>query len=184
MTTKDVQVQVSSSIPTAMEMNTCLLFALIADSASRRIDMEAIDMDPRKIRPYPGNPRVNEKTIEPLMQSIRDYGFNQPIVVDEELVVLAGHARLTAALKLGLDHVPVVIASGLTEEQARAYRLADNKTNDLAVWDLDLLNSEVKDIGGALSGYGIEVESVQSYGSPEKTEHVANHVCPRCKHEF
>ena len=181
--TADCQDQVQSSTPMPMQTNTSLLFALIAVFASRRIDMEAIEMDPRKIKPYKGNPRVNEKTIEPLMKSIREYGFNQPIVVDEDMVVLAGHARLKAALKLGLEHVPVVIATGLTEEQARAYRLADNRTNDLAQWDEALLLTEMKDIG-VLDDFEVELEDVQSMGTHDRTEIIHQHVCPRCKHEF
>ena len=140
--------------------------------------MELIEMDPRELVPYPDNPRVNDRTVELLAKSIQDYGFRQPIVADEELVVLAGHARLKAALRLGLERVPVVIASGLTEEQARAYRLADNKTADLTEWDRSVLEAEGKLIGDALQDYGMEFAEQKQGGK------AAAHICPRCKHEF
>ena len=142
--------------------------------------MELIQADPKELTPYPGNPRINDRTVELLTDSIREYGFRQPIVVDEDMVVLAGHARLKAALKMGLETVPVVIAVGLTEEQKRAYRLADNKTADLTEWDRSALEAEGKLIGEALTGYGLEF--APESGSAKGTVHA--HICPRCKHEF
>ncbi len=95
------------------------------------------------VKPYEKNPRRNEKAVEKVAASIEEFGFQQPIVVDEDGVVIAGHTRLKAAKFLELKFVPVVVAVGLSEAQINAYRIADNKTNELAEWDLDLLPLEL-----------------------------------------
>jgi DNA modification methylase len=95
------------------------------------------------IKPYPNNPRINEHAVAAVAASIRAFGFRQPIVVDEDGVILAGHTRYKAALRLGLKQVPVHVARGLTPDQARAYRLADNKTAELAHWDEAMLAQEL-----------------------------------------
>src|SRR5262249_12487468 len=91
------------------------------------------------IHPYDKNPRVNDGAVDAVGASIREFGFRQPIVVDEESVIIVGHTRYKAALKLGLEMVPVHVASGLTPAQAKAYRLADNQTATLSQWDDDRL---------------------------------------------
>src|SRR5437868_10054581 len=95
------------------------------------------------IRPYEKNPRLNDQAVDAVAASIREFGFRQPIVVDEQGVIIVGHARYKAALKLGLDMVPVHVAVGLTPAQTKAYRLADNQTASLAQWDYDLLPLEL-----------------------------------------
>lgn len=102
--------------------------------------------DISKIRPYPNNPRVNNGAVESVAKSLREFGFRQPIVVDGDGVIICGHTRWKAAQKLGLEQVPVHVATDLTPEQIKAYRLADNKTNELADWDLQLLPLELKDL--------------------------------------
>ncbi|MDY3563392.1 DNA modification methylase [Gemmata sp. JC673] len=87
------------------------------------------------IQPYPNNPRANDAAVDAVAASIRAFGFRQPLVVDEGDVLIVGHTRYKAALKLGLIEVPVHVARGLTPDQARAYRLADNQTASLATWD-------------------------------------------------
>ena len=84
------------------------------------------------IKPYPGNPRQNDAAVDAVAESIREFGFRQPIVVDAEGVIICGHTRYKAALKLGLEKVPVHVATDLTPAQIKAYRIADNKTADLA----------------------------------------------------
>ena len=91
-----------------------------------------------EIKPYEKNPRDNDAAVDAVAQSIRQFGFRQPIVVDEHGVIVCGHTRWKAAQKLGLEKVPVHVARDLTPEQIRAYRIADNKTNELAEWNLDL----------------------------------------------
>ncbi len=95
------------------------------------------------IVPYERNPRRNEAAIEAVAASIREFGFRQPIVVDKQGVIVAGHTRFAAAKRLGLEAVPVVVADDLTPEQVRAYRIADNSTAEKAEWDLDLLALEL-----------------------------------------
>lgn len=95
------------------------------------------------IKPYANNPRDNDRAVDALAKSIKSFGWQQPIVVDKNMVVIVGHTRLKAAKKLGAEKVPVVIAENLTDEQAKAYRLADNKTGENAVWDNKKLLEEL-----------------------------------------
>lgn len=99
-----------------------------------------------EIRPYERNPRRNDQAVEFVANSIREFGWKQPIVVDKDGVIVAGHTRFKAAKKLGLRTVPVVVADDLTEEQIKAYRLADNKTGEAAEWDLPALAVELDGI--------------------------------------
>ncbi len=94
------------------------------------------------IRPYEKNPRKNRDAVKTVADSIREFGFRQPIVVDEAGVIIVGHTRYEAAKRLGLDTAPVHVAEGLTPEQARAYRLMDNRSHENASWDEDLLKFE------------------------------------------
>ena len=92
------------------------------------VEMRPID----SIKPYPNNPRLNDQAVEAVAQSIREYGFRQPIVVDEAGVIVVGHTRFKAAQKLGMTTVPVHVAVGLTPAQLKAYRIADNQTASLS----------------------------------------------------
>lgn len=106
-----------------------------------------IEMRPiGSIRPYENNPRLNDAGVDAVAASIREFGFRQPIVVDEQNVIIVGHTRYKAALNLGLTEVPVHVAVGLTAEQARAYRLADNQTAALSTWDADKLPFELMEL--------------------------------------
>src|ERR1700752_792927 len=96
-----------------------------------------------EINPYPGNPRINDQAVDAVAASIREFGFRQPIVVDEAGVIIAGHTRYKAALKLGLEKVPVHVATGLSAAQIKAYRIADNQTASLSQWNYDLLPLEL-----------------------------------------
>ncbi len=96
------------------------------------------------IKPYEKNPRKNDAAVDKVAASIKEFGFKQPIVVDKNGIIIVGHARYKAAKKLGMTEVPVLYAEELTEEQVKAYRLADNKTGEFAEWDLELLADELK----------------------------------------
>ena len=96
--------------------------------------------------PYARNPRNNAAAVDKVAASIKEYGWQQPIVVDSEMVIIVGHTRLLAAKKLGLEKVPVKIADTLTDEQIKAYRLADNRTGEIAVWDTELLKLELNEL--------------------------------------
>lgn len=109
--------------------------------------MENIVMLPiSELKPYDKNPRNNKEAIEKVAASIREFGFQQPIVVDNDYVIIVGHTRLQAAKRLRLKEVPVIVAHDLTDEQAKAYRLADNKTAEFSKWDDELLNLELSDL--------------------------------------
>jgi DNA modification methylase len=101
------------------------------------------------ITPYEKNPRQNDAAVEAVAASIREFGFRQPIVVDEAGVIICGHTRFKAAQHLGLAKVPVHVATDLTPEQIRAYRIADNKTGELATWDMELLPIEIAELQSA-----------------------------------
>ncbi|MBP7748435.1 MAG: ParB N-terminal domain-containing protein [Phycisphaerae bacterium] len=102
-----------------------------------------------EIKPYEKNPRDNDAAVDAVAESIRRFGFRQPIVVDADGVIVCGHTRWKAAQKLGLEQVPVHVARDLTPEQIRAYRIADNKTAELAEWNLELLPIELAELQGA-----------------------------------
>jgi DNA modification methylase len=102
-----------------------------------------------EIKPYEKNPRDNDAAVNAVAESIRRFGFRQPIVVDADGVIVCGHTRWKAAQKLGLEQVPVHVARDLTPEQIRAYRIADNKTAELAEWNLELLPIELAELQGA-----------------------------------
>ena len=118
------------------------------------IDMQVELTDIQRVIPYARNPRRNEQAIDKVAASIKEYGFRQPIVVDEDMVIIAGHTRLQAAQKLGLSKVPTHIATGLTPAQVKAYRLADNRTGQEAEWDDELLGIEL----GELSELGFDLD--------------------------
>jgi hypothetical protein len=95
------------------------------------------------VHPYPGNPRINDDAVQAVAESLKEFGWKQPIVVDADGTVIAGHTRLKAAKRLGMETVPVIVASDLTPEQVQAYRLADNKVGELATWDMGKLGEEL-----------------------------------------
>ncbi len=101
-----------------------------------------------RIRPYDKNPRQNDQAVEAVARFIREWGFRQPIVVDADGVIICGHTRWKAAQKLGLEKVPVHVATDLTPEQVKAYRIADNKTAELAEWNYELLPIELGELQG------------------------------------
>jgi DNA modification methylase len=103
-----------------------------------------VEMKPlASIKPYDNNPRHNDEAVDAVAASIREFGFRQPIVTDEQDVIIVGHTRFKAAEKLGMEFVPVHVAIGLSPEQARAYRIADNQTATIAIWDEDKLPLEL-----------------------------------------
>lgn len=108
------------------------------------------------IHAYENNPRKNDNAVDAVAASIKNFGFKQPIVIDRKNEIVAGHTRVKAAIKLGLTEVPCVIADDLTDEQVKAFRLADNKTAELAEWDLDKLEEELKFIDMDMTEFGFE----------------------------
>ena len=100
----------------------------------------------KDIRPYEKNPRYNDQAVKPVMNSIQEFGFRNPIIIDKDNVIVCGHTRYKAAEKLKMKTVPVIKADDLTEEQISAFRLADNKVASVASWDQGFLDEELKKI--------------------------------------
>lgn len=121
--------------------------------------MQVQSMKISEVKPYPNNPRNNDDGVEAVANSIKEFGWQQPIVVDKDNVIIVGHTRYKVAKKLGMDKVPVVVASNLSDEQVRAYRLADNKTGELTDWDMGLLDDELADIADIdMSDFGFDLD--------------------------
>lgn len=108
--------------------------------------MKIINISVEDLIPYENNPRHNESAVDAVAESIKQFGFLVPIVIDNNNVIAAGHTRLLAAKNLGMTEVPCVMADDLTDEQIRAFRLADNKTGELATWDFEKLDIELQEI--------------------------------------
>lgn len=106
------------------------------------------------IKPYENNPRRNDEAIDKVAESIKSFGFQQPLVIDKDNVIVVGHTRYEASKQLKLDEVPCVVADELTEEQAKAYRLADNKTGEFSAWDFSKLDLELADLSCDMSVFG------------------------------
>lgn len=129
------------------------------------------------ITPYENNPRKNEATALKLKRAIEAFGFKNPIILDENDVIVSGHARLKAAQMLGMEEVPCTYANGLTEDEIKGFRIADNKTAELAGWDYDKLvteMTELSDIGFDLDYSGFnEAEQIYYSGTdatPDKQD--------------
>ena len=111
------------------------------------------------IHPYARNPRKNDEAMKNVAASIRQFGFLVPLVIDRNYEIVAGHTRYKAAQSLGMKEVPCVIADELTEDQIKAFRLADNKVGEIAQWDMDLLPLELADIIMPMTDFGFQAIS-------------------------
>ena len=158
-----------------------------------KVEAKSID----EIKPYENNPRDNDDAVNAVANSIKEFGWQQPIVVDNEGIIIAGHTRYKAAKKLGLKHVPVVVADNLTPDQVKAYRLADNKTAELADWDMDLLNDElgqIRDIDMSDFGFDeLDDDQIDTEPKVDDNEELSlddfgddkfEVVCPKCGFRF
>lgn len=113
-------------------------------------------LKPSEIIPYENNPRNNDEAVEYVANSIKEFGFKVPIVIDANNVIVTGHTRHKASEMLGLEKVPCIRADDLTEEQIKAFRLADNKVSEIATWDVDMLRSELEEISMSMSEFGFD----------------------------
>lgn len=121
--------------------------------------MQIIEKELSWLKPYAKNPRDNASAVEPVANSIKEFGFKVPIVATSDGEIINGHTRFKASKLLGLEKVPVIIADDLTDEQIKAFRLADNKTGELANWDFSLLDEELSDIVDLdMSDFGFEID--------------------------
>ena len=109
--------------------------------------MNIVELKIGDLQPYENNPRKNDKAVDKVAESIKQFGFKVPIVIDSNNVIIAGHTRYKAAKKLKLKEVPCIVATDLTEEQIKAFRLADNKVSEFSEWDFDALEKELDALG-------------------------------------
>lgn len=110
--------------------------------------------------PYINNPRDNTQAIDKVASSIKNFGFKVPIIIDKDNEIVAGHTRLKAAEKLGIEEVPCIIANDLNEAQIKAFRIADNKTTEFAEWDMELLELELEGLEDMFTGFSEEEKEI------------------------
>ena len=148
----------------------------------RKQDATRIEILPiSEILPYAKNPRKNEKSVKFVKESIRQFGFKVPIIIDSKREIVCGHTRLLAAKSLGLSEVPCIIADDLTYEQIKAFRLADNKVGEFSDWDIELLNNELSEIAEIDMGdFGFDLSENEEETKVVKDE-VPDEVEPVCK---
>lgn len=128
------------------------------------VNIKYLDID--ELKPYENNPRFNDEAVEMVKNSIKEFGFKVPIIIDKDNVIIAGHTRLKAAKEVGLLKIPTIKADDLTEEQAKAFRIVDNKVSEIAEWNFDLLESELfelEEINFDMDRFGFEDIDVRSY---------------------
>lgn len=146
--------------------------------------MNIVEKRIEELTPFENNPRHNDGAVEVVANSIKEFGFKVPVIVDKDNVIVAGHTRIKAAELLGIEKVPVIVASDLTDEQVKAFRLADNKTAEIAKWDYEKLEIELQGIASIDMGdFGFELEldniNIDSYGDEEYE--ISIPVEPKCK---
>lgn len=154
-----------------------------------------------KIIPYKDNPRVNESAILKVKDSIAEFGFRQPIVVDKDMVIIVGHTRLAAAKMLGMKSAPVHIAKGLSKAQVKAYRIADNRLHEDSIWEDDLLKKELEQLknlefGLQITGFNNKelerlIEGLEEENKADSSKELDiskfdnfDHQCPKCGFEW
>lgn len=126
--------------------------------------MEIIYKNINELIPYKNNPRLNDEAVEYVKNSIKEFGFKVPIVIDKDNVIIAGHTRIKASKELGIKDIPCIIADDLTEEQVKAFRLADNKVSEKSMWDYTKLDKELNsilDIDMSIFDFNINTDDVE-----------------------
>lgn len=152
--------------------------------------MNIINVNINELTAYENNPRHNQGAVNQVAKSITEFGFKVPIIIDKDNVIITGHTRVLAAEKLGMKTVPTIVAEDLTDEQVKAFRIADNRTGENAHWDIEKLNEELEKVKDLFTGFDMaEVDMFLSveeadkmldeYKPPTKTIY----ICPECGHE-
>ena len=153
----------------------------------KKLEIKYIPID--DIKPYENNPRLNEDAIPYVMKSIREFGFKNPIILDKNNVIVAGHTRLESAKRLDMKEIPVIYADDLTEEQVKAFRLADNKVAEKSLWNYTKLDEELENIldidmsmfdfaNDDINWDDVEELTNETYDNPEHNML----ECPKCHH--
>lgn len=153
--------------------------------------IKIIEKNIDELVPYENNARINDGAVDAVANSISDFGFKVPVIVDKNNVLVAGHTRVKAAKKLGLTKVPCIVADDLDDEQIKAFRIADNSSAQVADWDMEKLMAELQDIDFDMAKYGLEeqlaeIENVILDNEEETVfdEGIQKHLCkcPVCGH--
>ena len=158
--------------------------------------MKVVTKKISELKPYPNNPRKNDNAVQYVMNSIKEFGFNVPLVIDNDNVIIAGHTRYEACKRLGIKDAQCIIADDLTEDQIKAFRIADNATHEMSRWEYGLLSVELGDIGLDMTQFGFG--SLEVLDQPEEqdiddcvdisTESFADskfkYICPCCGFRF
>lgn len=157
--------------------------------------MEIVNVSIDDLIPYENNPRNNERAIEKVANSISEFGFKVPIIIDKDNVIVCGHTRYLAAKQLEMAQIPCIMANDLTEEQIKAFRLVDNKTSEFASWDYDMLSIELDEIGIDITDFGFAeaedinideffIESNVTENAIVKEKVKSTITCPHCGKEI
>lgn len=153
--------------------------------------MKIIEKRIEELREYENNPRHNDAAVDAVAESIKQFGFKVPIVIDTDGVIIAGHTRRKAAKKLGLEVVPCIVADDLTPEQIKAFRLADNKTGELASWDFEKLEAELAALSEIdMSAFGfvmnddIDIDEFFTEAEEKPEKEPKKIQCPHCGEWF
>ena len=150
--------------------------------------MNVIEKRVKDLKPYEKNPRKNDDAVQYVANSIKEFGFKQPIVIDKDNNIVCGHTRWKACKKLGIQTVPCVVADDLTEEQIKAFRIADNKVSEMAGWDFPMLDAELAEIemldmadfGFQNTAFDEDTISDLFADAPEKEKESKKIQCPHC----
>ena len=144
-----------------------------------------------EIKPYENNPRKNDEAVRYVAESIKEFGFKNPVILSKDNVIIAGHTRLKAAKELSITEVPCIYAEDLTDDQIKAFRLADNKVAEMASWDFDKLEEELADIDIDMSEFGFTdqqgyVDNIDELfeDAPEEEKEPQKIQCPCCGEWF
>lgn len=153
--------------------------------------MNIVEKRIEELREYENNPRHNDAAVDAVAESIKQFGFKVPIVIDTDGVIIAGHTRRKAAEKLGLEVVPCIVADDLTPAQIKAFRLADNKTGELASWDFEKLEAELAALSEVdMSAFGfvmnddIDIDEFFTEAEEKPEKEPKKIQCPHCGEWF
>ena len=155
--------------------------------------MNIVEMSINDIKAYPNNPRKNDMAVDAVAESIRQFGFKVPLVIDKNNEIVTGHTRYKACQKLGIEKIPCIVADDLNEEQIKAFRLVDNKTSEISDWDYALLDLELDGIDDIdMSAFGFEdfggdlnINDSDFIQDTEITKSRTKEItCPECGHVF
>ena len=143
------------------------------------------------LKPYENNPRYNDEAVEYVVKSIKEFGFKVPIIVDKNNVIVAGHTRYKASLELGLKEVPCIVADDLSDEQIKAFRLADNKVSEKSSWNYELLEEELENLDLDMDQFGFEKledldisQFIEDMPDKTKEDKPTMIKCPHCEEVF